>query len=196
MSVAAVIPIVILAAGRSTRMQGVNKLLAEIDNEAVVVRVAKAALASAAGPVIVVTGFEAEKVKKALGGLNVRFMDNPDFAGGLSTSLKAGVSAVGEAAGVLILLGDMPRVSPGLIDTLIERFHAEGENAICRPVMGGRAGNPVLWPKDLFGEMMAIEGDTGARGLLKRYSERVVQVETSDDAIHFDVDTPDDLGVS
>ncbi len=194
MSVAAVI----LAAGRSTRMQGVNKLLVEIDSddggEPVIVRVAKAALASTAGPVIVVTGFEADKVKKALGGLDVSFADNPDFAAGLSTSLRTGISAVGEdAQGALVLLGDMPRVSPGLIDALIERFHAEGAGAICRPVHEGRPGNPVLWPKDMFREMMAIEGDTGARGLLKRFHERVVQVETGDDAIHFDIDVPGDL---
>lgn len=195
---AAVIAAVILAAGRSTRMEGANKLLARHGGEAVIVRVAKAALASRAGPVIVVTGFEAEKVEKALGGLDVRLMDNPDFGDGLGTSLRVGIEAVaaigGEAAGALVLLGDMPRVSPGLIDALIERFHAEGGNAICRPVQGGRPGNPVLWPKDLFREMMAIEGDTGARGLLKRYPERIAAVETGDDAIHFDVDTPDDLG--
>ncbi len=196
--VAAVIAAVILAAGRSTRMEGANKLLAPADadsgGEPVIVRVVKAALVSAAGPVIVVTGFEAEKVKKALGGLDVRFMDNPDFAGGLSTSLRAGIGVVGEdAQGALVLLGDMPRVSPGLIDALIERFHAEGGNAICRPVLGGRPGNPVLWPKDLFREMMAIEGDTGARGLLKRFPERIAALKTGEDGIHFDIDTPGDL---
>ncbi len=187
---------VILAAGRSTRMEGANKLLALHGGEPVIVRVAKAALASGAVPVIVVTGFEAEKIKKALGGLDVRLVDNPDFADGLSTSLRAGigvVEAIGAAAGALVLLGDMPRVSPGLIDALIERFHTEGSNAICRPVLGRRPGNPVLWPKDLFQEMMAIEGDTGARGLLKRYSERVRPVETGDEAIHFDIDAPGDL---
>ncbi len=188
----------ILAAGRSTRMKGANKLLADDRGEPVIVRVVSAALASGAGPVIVVTGFEAEKVKKALDGLDVRFADNPDFALGLSTSLRAGISALGEDAssdsgGALVLLGDMPRVSSELIDALIDRFDAEGGNAICRPVQGGRPGNPVLWPKDLFGEMMAIEGDAGARGLLKRYPERIAAVETGDDAIHFDIDTPDDL---
>ncbi len=209
MSAAPVIPpvitIVILAAGRSTRMKGANKLLAEIDSddggEPVIVRVVSAALASGAGPVMVVTGFEAEKVKKALGGLDVQLVDNPDYADGLSTSLRAGISALGEDAssdsgGALVLLGDMPRVSSDLIDALIERFHAEGGNVICRPVWGGRPGNPVLWPKDLFREMMAIEGDTGARGLLKRYAGRVRLLKTDDDAIHFDVDVPGDLDKS
>ena len=188
---------VILAAGRSTRMEGANKLLARQGGEPVIVRVAKAALTSGAGPVIVVTGFEAAKIEKALGGLDVRLIDNPDYADGLSTSLRVGITAVGaigaEASGALVLLGDMPRVSAGLIDALIERFRAEGKNAICRPVLGGRPGNPVLWPKDLFGEMMAIEGDTGARGLFERYPDRIRLVETGEDAIHFDIDTPGDL---
>jgi len=192
---------VILAAGRSTRMGGANKLLADDDadsgGEAVIVRVAKAALASRADPVIVVTGHEAESVKQALDGLDVRFTGNPDYRDGLSTSLRAGIGAVGEeAAGALVLLGDMPRVSAGLIDALIERFHAEGDNAICRPVHGGRPGNPVLWPKDLFREIMAIEGDTGARALLGRFSERVRLVETEDAGIHFDIDTRADLETS
>jgi len=188
---------VILAAGRSTRMDGANKLLAEIEGEPVIVRTAKAALASGADPVIAVTGHQAEKVEKALDGLGVRFVHNPDYAAGLGASLRAGIGAVGEdavdAAGALVLLGDMPRVGAPVIDALIERFHQEGDAVICRPARGGRPGNPVLWPKDMFGEMTAIEGDTGARGLFERYPDRVRLVETEDPGIHFDVDTPGDL---
>src|SRR5205085_4422834 len=85
---------IVLAAGRSTRMGGPNKLLAEIKGKPLVRIAAETALASRAAPVIVVTGHERERVEKALAGLNVRLVHNPDFAQGLSTSLKAGIAAV------------------------------------------------------------------------------------------------------
>src|SRR5262249_11992539 len=84
---------VVLAAGRSTRM-GSNKLVAELNGKPLVRIAVEQALASRADPVVVVTGHERERVEKALAGLDVRFMHNPNFAEGLSTSLKAGLAAV------------------------------------------------------------------------------------------------------
>ena len=102
----------VLAAGRSTRMGGPNKLLAEIDGRPLVRIAAEQALASRASPVIVVTGHQRERVERALAGLPVTFVHNPDFAEGLSTSLKAGIAAVpAEADGAIVCLGDMPQVS-------------------------------------------------------------------------------------
>src|SRR5205814_5185404 len=116
----------ILAAGRSTRMGGPNKLLEEINGKALVRHVAEHVLASRAKPVIVVTGHQRERVERALAGLPVAFVHNPDFAEGLSTSLKAGIQAVpGDADGVIVTLGDMPQVTPKLIDRLIAAFDPE-----------------------------------------------------------------------
>ena len=83
---------VVLAAGRSTRMGAENKLLADIGGKPMVRRVVEAALASRARPVLVVTGHQADGVRAALAGLEVAFVDNPDYAVGLSSSLKAGIA--------------------------------------------------------------------------------------------------------
>ena len=117
---------VVLAAGRSTRMGAINKLIAEIGGKPLVRIAAEQALASRAKPVIVVTGHEREQVEAALNGLPVRFVHNPDYAEGLGTSLKAGIAAVpAEADGAIVCLGDMPQVDAELIDKLIAAFDPE-----------------------------------------------------------------------
>ncbi|HEY5831739.1 MAG TPA: nucleotidyltransferase family protein, partial [Hyphomicrobiaceae bacterium] len=185
---------IVLAAGRSTRMGAANKLLAELGGTAVVRRVAEAALASQARPVLVVTGHQAEAVRSALAGLDVTFVANPDFAQGLSTSLKAGLRALsGEADGALILLGDMPRIAAGDLDRLIALFAAEGGEAIIAPLHEGKRGNPVVWPRAYFAEMLELEGDAGAGRLLAAHADRVRGIDLGTDAIHADVDTPEAL---
>lgn len=188
------IAVIVLAAGRSTRMGVANKLLSVIDGTPMVRRVVEAALASKARPVLVVTGHQAGEVRAALAGLDVAFVDNPDYAAGLSTSLKAGVAAVpATAEGALVLLGDMPRITAGHIDRLIEAFTAEQGRCICVPVHQGRRGNPVLWPSAFFGEMLQLQGDAGAKTLLATHADRVREVDLGTDAIFVDVDTPDAL---
>ena len=93
----------------------------------------------------------------------------------------------------MVLLGDMPRVSAAIVNALIEQFHAEHDGSICQPVFDGRPGNPVLWPRAFFPEILDIWGDNGARQLIERYADRVTRVEVADAGIHFDIDTPDDL---
>ena len=114
---------IVLAAGRSTRMGGPNKLVAEIAQRPLVRIAAEEALASRAKPVIVVTGHQRPEVEKALAGLPVRIVHNPDFAEGLGTSLRAGIMAVPpDADSVIVCLGDMPQVDASLIDRLIAAF--------------------------------------------------------------------------
>jgi molybdenum cofactor cytidylyltransferase len=185
---------IVLAAGRSTRMGGTNKLVAEIGGKPLVRIAADQALASRAQPVIVVTGHQRERIEKALAGLPVRFVHNPDFADGLGTSLKAGIAAVpAEADGVVVCLGDMPQVDAALIDRLIAAFNPEQGALAVMPTFNGRRGNPVLWSRRFFPELMAIEGDVGARHLITQYGEAVVEVPLTGTAAHVDVDTPEAL---
>ena len=101
---------IVLAAGRSTRMGGPNKLTAEINGQPLVRIAAEAALASRARPVIVVTGHQHEAVAAAVGGLPVEIVRNPEFAKGLSTSLKAGIAAVpADCDGAIVCLATCPR---------------------------------------------------------------------------------------
>lgn len=186
---------VVLAAGRSTRMAPVNKLTADYRGTALVRHAAEAALASRAAEVVVVVGHEAEAVREALRGLDVRFAANPDYASGLASSVKAGVAAVGaEAAGAIILLGDMPGVTPAVVDSLIGAFDGAGGAKICQPRYDGKPGNPVLWPRALFPEFETLFGDVGAKPLLARHKADVLGVDVDTDAIHMDIDAPTDLG--
>jgi molybdenum cofactor cytidylyltransferase len=191
---AARIAAVVLAAGRSSRMAPANKLLTEIDGQAMVARVVDAALASHAGPVFVVTGHDGARVRQALAGRDVTVVENPDYAAGLSASLRAGIAALpDDVDGAVFLLGDMPRVAAVHIDRLVAAFNPEEGRAICIPVWRAKRGNPVLWSTRFFPEMRALEGDTGARSLLHAYADQVCEVEMPDDGVLLDVDTPEAL---
>lgn len=187
---------VVLAAGRSTRMGGPNKMLAELGGKPLVRMVAEQALASKASPVIVVTGHQADDVEKALKGLNVTFVRNPDFASGLASSVKTGIGAVPtDAAGAMVCLGDMPLIDARLIDKLIGAFSPERGSLIVVPTCDGRRGNPVLWSRRFFGELMGLSGDIGGRHLVDHHSEAVVEVPVDGDGAFLDIDTPQVLEV-
>ncbi|MBT3533338.1 MAG: NTP transferase domain-containing protein [Rhodospirillaceae bacterium] len=184
----------ILAAGQSRRMGVTNKLLAEIDGKAMLSRVVEAARASQVEHVMAVTGHEAEIVADALAKYDVPSVHNPAFAEGLSTSLHAGVAALpDDLDGVIVLLGDMPRITPGHIDRLIAAFNPVEGRAVCVPTYQGKRGNPVLFGSQFFAEMTTVGGDSGAKYLIGQHEDELVEVPMEDDAIFLDVDTPDAL---
>ncbi len=183
---------IVLAAGRSSRMAPRNKLLETVGGQAIVARVAGAAIASGADPVVVVTGFEAAGIAQALGGLNLVIVHNPAFAEGLSTSLRTGLKALpADCDGALILLADMPEVELGDLHALIGAFTAR--DAICVPAQQGKRGNPILWGAAHFAEMMTLTGDFGAKRLLARHEGHVIEVPVASSGIFADVDTLSDL---
>ncbi|RVB27434.1 nucleotidyltransferase family protein, partial [Mesorhizobium sp. M7A.F.Ca.CA.004.05.1.1] len=185
--------IVLLAAGRSSRMGGPNKLLALFDGKPLVRRTAERALGSKASGTVIVTGHQRERVRAALVGLDVTFADNPDFAEGLSTSLKAGIAYLPEdSAGVMIVLGDMPDITSDDLDRLIDAFRKAGGNAVVRASHDGKRGNPVLLPRSLFPAIAHLEGDTGARHLVETEGLDVIDVEIGA-AASVDVDTREAL---
>jgi molybdenum cofactor cytidylyltransferase len=185
---------VVLGAGRSSRMGGPNKLLAEIGGRPLIRHVVDAALASRARPVVVVTGHQRDKVEAALAGLSVKFVDNPYFADGLGTSLKAGIAALpADVDGAIVCLGDMPQVDAALIDRLIGAFDPDHGALVVVPTIDGKRGNPVVWSRRFFPDLMAVEGDVGARYLIGRYTEAVAEVPLTGTAALTDVDTPEAL---
>ncbi len=182
---------IILAAGQSRRMGKTNKLLADIDGLPMVRHAVQSAVSSVAAPVVVVTGHEGSKVRAALEGLDVTFVENSDFADGLSTSLRAGISVLPDGIdGAVVALGDMPMVEPSHVNRLISAFDLEEGRTICVPVTRGKRGNPVLWGAGYFDEMASIKGDVGAKHLMGLYAEAVCEVEVADDAVLTDIDTP------
>ena len=187
---------VVLAAGRSSRMGGPNKLMALFDGQPLVRRTSDVALASRAGEVIVVTGHQEERVSAALSGLVVRRVHNHGYALGLAGSLKTGVRALApEADGALIMLGDMPGVTSAELDSLISAFVKSAGAAIVRATYEGKRGNPVILPRALFPEVMKLEGDTGARHIVESEGNAVVDVEIGAGA-SVDVDTPEAMQVA
>ena len=194
---------VILAAGQSSRFRAgggldLTKLVARIADKPIVRRVAEAALAAKARPVVVVTGYARDAVEAAVADLDVRLAFNPKFTSGLASSLKAGLTATpSDMAGALVLLGDMPWIEPRLIDALIDAFLARGDALAAIPSRDGRRGNPVLLGRGLFEAAMRLTGDEGARGLIGGLSaSELVEVETPDTGVTFDIDTPDDLAAA
>ena len=184
----------LLAAGQSRRMGRVNKMLAEVKGEPMVVHAARALIASKADPVVVVLGHEPDRVRSALEGMNVSFVHNPDFAEGLSTSLRNGLNALpSEANAAVVALGDMPTVTPEDIDALIDAFDPDSGATICVPTHDGKRGNPVLWARRYFAEMAAVSGDVGARHLIGANADQLVEVPRAGSGVLIDLDTPEAL---
>ncbi|PPD45940.1 MAG: 4-diphosphocytidyl-2C-methyl-D-erythritol synthase [Methylocystis sp.] len=182
----------VLAAGRGARFGEGNKLLADVHGKPLLRHVVETALASRASPTIVVTGHERAKVEAALAGLSVTFAHNAAYASGLASSLRVGLEAVTGAEGALVLLGDMPRVQTQTLDALIAAFEAAPACPAVVPANRGRRGNPALLGRALFSAAIALQGDEGARRLL-RAAAAVVEVEVEDAGILLDIDTRDDL---
>jgi molybdenum cofactor cytidylyltransferase len=144
--------------------------------------------------VVVVTGYQRERVEAALAGLPVDFVHNAAFADGLGTSLKVGIAALpAQADGAIVCLGDMPQVDAAMIDKLVGALVPDKGALIAVPTIDGQRGNPVVWSRRFFPELMAVEGDIGARHLIGRYGEAVTEVPLTGTAALTDVDTPEAL---
>lgn len=184
----------LLAAGRSTRMGDANKLLQPVGGVAMVRLVAETLRASSAAPLIAVTGHQAESVARRLADLPIILVHNAHYAEGLSTSLRAGLAALPPPCGaVLVALADMPWVKPATIDALIAAF-APGRGAeIAIPTHQGQRGNPVLFGRHFFAELADLTGDRGARPMIARHGEAVIEVPVDDPGILRDIDRPEDL---
>jgi len=186
---------IVLAAGRSSRMAPHNKLLLpDRTGKPMVARVVDNLLSSGARPILVVTGHHADGVAAALGGRPVQLVPAPDYADGLSASLRAGIAAVPpEAGAAIVCLGDMPLVTGRMIDRLLETYDPDEGRLIVAPIAGGKLGNPVLWDRRFFREILALTGDTGARKLLDRHAEHLATVDLGSEAVLRDFDTLESL---
>jgi molybdenum cofactor cytidylyltransferase len=187
---------IVLAAGSAARFRAAggvgSKLVAPLAGKPLVRHAVDAALGSRARPIVVVTGSDRDAVAAALAGSAVAFVHNPDFAAGLASSLKAGIAALpADAAGAIILLGDMPDIAPSLLDRLIDAFAGAPDALAAAPFRDGRRGNPALLARALFPRIATLQGDEGARALLDEAAPgRVVAVGDADAGTAIDVDTP------
>jgi molybdenum cofactor cytidylyltransferase len=188
-SAASAVAAIVLAAGRGTRFGENPKLLAPFGGKPLVRHAVEAALAAEL-PTLVVLGHREAEIRAALADLPVTVVANPDYADGLSTSLKAGFAALpASCAAAIVLLGDMPGVTPALLDRLVGAWEDAGRPSAVVPVAGGRRGNPVLLSRRLSADIAHLAGDSGAGPLLRQRPD-VVELSADDPAVLFDVDTP------
>lgn len=182
--------IIVLAAGRSTRFGTENKLLALFEGRPMLAHVLDVARAAAQGPVIVVTGHEAGAVQALAAGPEFQLVENPDYREGLASSLRAGLGALpAETEAAFVVLGDMPRLRPETLQRLAQQaLEQPGQEAFV-PVHRGQWGNPVLVRRSLFGDLLTLTGDQGARRLLESRRDRVAEVPVEDPGILADFDT-------
>ena len=180
----------IILAGGGSRRFGQPKLLEILDGETLIRRAVRAARDAGLDPMVVVLGADGPAVREALGELDVQFTNNPDWAEGQSSSVRAGLQMLApNVDGAVFLLADMPLVDAGLVSALVDTYRKSLE-PIVAPWTGERWGNPVLFDRTTFEALSRIHGDQGGRVLFKTYSVEAVPWGQS---AMLDIDTPDDL---
>ncbi|NOZ04522.1 MAG: nucleotidyltransferase family protein [FCB group bacterium] len=184
---------VVLAAGGSTRIPTGNKLLLSVSGQPMVRVVCETVKIGGCQPVIVVTGFDDPNIRRTLKTTKVVFAFNPNWRDGMSDSIRCGIKALPKGVdGVLIALGDMPFIGVSTVEKLKSVFEREGGDRIVFPVKDGRRGHPVLFPRRLFDGLANLDGDQGARKLLKQYERDTVPVPVTSGGIFIDCDTTED----
>ncbi len=186
------VAVIVLAAGRSSRM-GQHKLMLPLGGRPLVSYVVDAACGSSADAVIVVVGHNAGDVAVALAGMRCHIAANESFADGMATSLRTGIAAVSpNVAGALILLADQPLVTSAMVNLMLAAANADS-HAIHVAAYNGKRGNPVYLPRALFGELLTVSGDEGGRSVVARHPDLVHLVPMPFEEAALDVDTPDEF---
>ncbi len=195
---------IILAAGSSSRMGGGrHKLMLPLDGRPVLAHVIDATIASQASPIVVVIGHQSAQVRSQIEqyttNKDIVLIENAQFQEGMSSSLRLGIQTLlakgyknkqshNTIDSTLILLGDQPLITSRIIDKLITAYRDSG-SLIVAPLYNGKRGNPVLFDKSLFPELIEVTGDEGGRTVLKSHGNEIELVEMGDTKANFDVDT-------
>ena len=188
-----IISATILAAGCSSRMEDKNKLLLPFQESLVINQVCNTILNSGLKPVIVVTGFEHKKIKKALPKSIDQIIHNPEWEDGMAGSIYAGMSILPDTVdGNMIVLGDMPLLTTHTLNRLIEQFCVHEGKQIIYPVYSGQQANPVIFPRKYFNEILSSSVDKGCKKVLIQYPDDAVEVLVDSDEVILDCDTKDD----
>lgn len=181
---------IVLAAGVSRRL-GRPKQLLTLGDATVIEHVVRRATGSSLDDVIVVTGAQDEAIRKVLSAYPVRFAHNPRYSEGQGTSLAAGIAAVDdESRAVVVLLGDQPGIEPATIDRVIDAFR-QHQAPVVMADYGEERSHPVLFARELFSELAALDGDAGGRDIVRRYNDMLLLVDGGADASPVDIDTED-----
>ncbi len=187
---------ILLAAGSSRRFGGADKMLADIDGRPLVAWAARAIPRDIVGTIVAVTRREDDKRRAALDALGVVHTLSMEADAGQGRSIAAGIGALPAACrGALVVPGDMPGLRPALFRKLVAEFIACEGRCIVFPTIAGQLRPPVLWPRDMFPLLAALDGDAGGKAIAGRHRPRTrgIPVDPRDAAMLDDVDTPEDL---
>ena len=173
---------ILLAAGQSKRMNGVNKLTKEIQGVPLIKISVKNILASSIDELIIVLGYQKEIIEKLIDKNDkIKFVVNKDFKSGMSSSIKTGLNYLSEKTEFFfICLGDMPMVSHDIYNKLIK---SKNNKEIIVPTFKSEQGNPVLFSKSMRKKIMTIEGDVGAKKILELNKDKILNIETNDNGV-------------
>ena len=182
---------VILAAGTSSRM-GKNKLFLRLGGSTVLRRAVGTAEAAGLEPVLVVLGHESERARAELADLSCTAVLNSDYARGMNTSLRAGISAVPEdAVAAVVLLADMPLVTAEMVRELVDRWRASSA-PLALSLYGDVVAPPILYAKSLFPELRALEADACGKRVIQQHRGEALEVSRTAAALD-DLDVPADV---
>ena len=187
---------IILAGGSSIRF-GRPKQLLKLKGKYLLEYVLNAALGSELNHIVLVLGHDHQNILQALETRTthkrLQVVINHRYLEGQSRSLQAGLQKIRQAfPAVMFLLGDQPLLKSNTIDHLLDRFRHSGKD-ICVPVCKGKRGNPTIFNRVLYDQLMAIEGDIGARDIIRTNPERVLNIELDDPFCFFDIDSQKDF---
>ena len=194
------IPGIVLAAGKSSRMGRPKALLPCTGGGTFLTRVVRTLTDGGVDQIVVVVGADADAIRSSArsAGLLVRVVDNPHYEEGQLSSLLKGIesldlsdSSEAPVTGALVTLIDVPLVAPETIRMLLSAFR-EGSARIVRPASRGRHGHPVIFDRALFAELRSADAREGAKQVVRAHSSELLDVEVSDEGAFTDIDTPEE----
>jgi molybdenum cofactor cytidylyltransferase len=189
--VKATISAIVLAAGTASRM-GKPKQLLKVGTTTLLGAVLDKVTGSNADEVILVLGSSASRIIRKTAARRSKVVLNKDFLKGMSTSLKAGLGALSpESDAVLVVLADQPLLSENTLNSMIQSYNAT-RSPIIAPKYHGKRGNPILFDRSLFPELLALTGDRGAKEVVERHPDLLLEVPVEDEGVVLDIDTRED----
>jgi len=186
--------LVVLAAGMSKRY-GRNKLLERVNDKTIIRKVVEESVKSKADRIVIVVGFEADKIINEIKDLPVIPVYNENYMEGMSSSVKAGARKAIElnADAVMILPADNLLIKSKTINKVIDAYR-KTEGLIVVPRFKGKRGHPILFDRKLFNDILKISEETqGLKYVVRKYSDKIVDVEVESPEIYIDIDVPEDL---
>lgn len=184
--------LIILAAGKASRM-GKPKQLLRYQGSSLISHAVNIGLNSICKSVVVVLGAYIEQIKPEIDNLSVQIVENPDWKTGMASSICAGINAINQSNSkldaVIIALADQPLISETVFNQLIQKYQ-DTKNRIIASAYDDVVGVPALFDKNLFVELMNLEGDRGAKALMRKYQDELLTIPIPEAAI--DIDTQDD----